>query len=195
MTVKNATAVGIAAVVPSWFFLYSGVSSLGVFNTVEMKLVGWQRRLGDLAHDESTNAPFELTIEVEREAEGTPHVESTIFSGSIAKALGTSLLVVLSAILRRDLYQCPRVFRTQIADRLGRLLDPHPTAPTFVHFPLLDAPAPAPLPLTHYRKQVYISVWCNLPSVASTGPIFKCYKIETFVTSTSWCNGRQRCSI
>jgi hypothetical protein len=99
MTVKNATAVGVATVVPSRFFSYSGVSSLDVFGTVEMKLVGGRRRLGDLAHDASPNAPFELTIEVEHEAEGAPHVESTVFSGSIAKALGTSLSVALSAIV------------------------------------------------------------------------------------------------
>jgi hypothetical protein len=99
MTVKNATAVGVATVVPSRFFSYSGVSFLDVFGTVEMKLVGGRRRLGDLAHDTSPNAPFKLTIEVEREAEGTPYVESTVFSGSITKALGTSLLVVLSAIV------------------------------------------------------------------------------------------------
>ncbi len=99
MTVKNATAVGVATVVPSRFFSYSGVSSLDVFGTVEMKLVGGRRRLSDLAHDASPNAPFELTIKVEREAEGTPHDESTMFSGSISKALGTSLSVVFSAIV------------------------------------------------------------------------------------------------
>jgi len=30
-----------------------------------------------------------------REAEGTPHIESTVFSGSAGKALGTSLWVVV----------------------------------------------------------------------------------------------------
>ena len=96
MTVKNATAVGVATVVPSRFFSYSGVSSLDVFGTVEMKLVGGRRRLDDLA---SPNAPFELNIEVVREAEGTPHAESSVFSGGIAKALGTSLLAVISTIV------------------------------------------------------------------------------------------------
>ncbi len=68
-----------------------------------------------------------------------------------------------------------------MADRLGRLLDPYLTAPPFVCFPLSDAPAPAPLPSTHHRQQVYLLVWCNLPSVASTGPIFKRRKIINFV--------------
>ena len=94
MTVKNATAVGVATVVPSRFFSYSGASSLDVFGTVEMKLVGGRRRLDDIP-----NAPFELNIEVEHESEGTPHVESSVFSGSIAKALGTSLLAVITAIV------------------------------------------------------------------------------------------------
>ena len=94
MTVKNATAVGVATVVPSRFFSYSRASSLDVFGTVEMKLVGGRRRLDDIP-----NAPFELNIEVEHESEGTPHVESSVFSGSIAKALGTSLLAVITAIV------------------------------------------------------------------------------------------------
>jgi hypothetical protein len=37
-------------------------------------------------------------------------------------------------------------FWMQMADRLGRLLDPYPTALLFVHFPLLDTPDPASLP-------------------------------------------------
>ncbi len=79
VTVKNATAVGVAAIVPLWFFLsYSGVSSLDIFGTVKMKLVGGQQRLGDLTHDASPNAPFELTIEVKCEAEKTRHAESTV---------------------------------------------------------------------------------------------------------------------
>lgn len=93
MTVKNATAVGVATVVPSRFFSYSGASSLDVFGTVEMKLVGGRRRLDDLARVASPNAPFELNIEVEHESEGTPHVESS------AKALGTSLLAVVTGIV------------------------------------------------------------------------------------------------
>ena len=52
-----------------------------------------QRRLDDLARVASPNAPFELNIEVEHESEGTPHVESS------AKALGTSLLAVVTGIV------------------------------------------------------------------------------------------------
>jgi hypothetical protein len=71
-----------------------------------------------------------------------------------------------------------------MADRLGRLLDPYRTAPSFVRFPMSDAPAPAPLPLTRHRQQVHLLVWCNSPGEASTGPIFKCRKIVNFVVST-----------
>jgi hypothetical protein len=69
-----------------------------------------------------------------------------------------------------------------MADWLGRLLDTYPIATTFVCFPSSNAPTPAPLPLTHHRQQVHISVWRDLPSVASSGPIFKQQKIDTFVT-------------
>ncbi len=109
--------------------------------------------------------------------------------------LHTSLASLLGPTYRRDLYQFLRIFRTQKAERLGMLLDPYPIAPSFVHFSSLDALAPAPLALTHHRQRVYISVWRDSPSVASTGPIFKRREIETFVTSSSWRDGRRRCSI
>ena len=60
MTVKNATTVGVATVVPSRFFSYSGASSLDVFGTVEMKLVGGRRRLDDLARDAAVLAADDL---------------------------------------------------------------------------------------------------------------------------------------
>jgi len=40
-----------------------------------------------------------------------------------------------------------------MADRLDRKLDPRPIAPSFDHFPSLNAPAPAPLALTHRRQR------------------------------------------
>ena len=40
-----------------------------------------------------------------------------------------------------------------MADRLGRILDPRPIAPSFDHFPSLNAPAPAPLASTHCRQR------------------------------------------
>jgi hypothetical protein len=72
-----------------------------------------------------------------------------------------------------------------MADQLGRLLDPYPTTLLFFCFLLLDAPAPAPLPSTHHRQRVYVLVWCNSPSVASTGPIFKRHEIVNFKMSMS----------
>ena len=45
MTVKKATAVGVATVVPSGFFSFSGVTSLDFFSTVEMKLVALQESI------------------------------------------------------------------------------------------------------------------------------------------------------
>jgi hypothetical protein len=76
-----------------------------------------------------------------------------------------------------------------MADQLGRLMDPYRNAPSFVHFPSSDVPASAPLPLTHHRQQYCVLVWCNLPSVVSTGPIFKRCKNVNFVTLMS---GRDR---
>ncbi len=71
-----------------------------------------------------------------------------------------------------------------MADKLGRILDPRPIAPSFDHFPLLNAPAPAPLASTHCRQRAHVSVWSNSPYVASTGTIFERDKIETFREST-----------
>ncbi len=88
------------------------------------------------------------------------------------------------------MYQFLHVFRTQIADQLGRLLDPYPIALLFVCFLSLDTPPLAPLPPTHHRQQLHVLVWCDSPSVASTGPIFKCREIVNFVTSMFSCNQR-----
>ena len=82
-----------------------------------------------------------------------------------------------------------------MADRLGRILDPYPIAPSFDHFPSLNAPAPAPLASTHCRQRANVSVWSNLPSVASTGTIFELDEIETFQESTPRRDRRRRCSI
>ena len=82
-----------------------------------------------------------------------------------------------------------------MADRLGRILDPYPIAPSFDHFPSLNAPAPAPLASTHCRQRANVSVWSNLPSVASTGTIFELDEIETFRESTPRRDRRWRCSI
>ena len=60
-----------------------------------------------------------------------------------------------------------------MADRLGRILDPHPIAPSFDRFLLMNAPAPAPLALTHCWQRAHVSVWSNSPYVVSTGPIFE----------------------
>ncbi len=82
-----------------------------------------------------------------------------------------------------------------MAGQLDRILDPYQITPLFVCFPSLVAPGPAPLASAHYRLAVYVAVWRNLPSVASTGPIFRQRKIFTFVTTASRHDGRQRCSI
>ncbi len=73
-------------------------------------------------------------------------------------------------------------FRTQKAERLGRLLDPYPTAPSFAPFPSSDAPSPAPLASTHCRLAVCVAVWRNSPFVTSIGLISGGHKIVTFVT-------------
>ena len=66
-----------------------------------------------------------------------------------------------------------------MADRLDRILDPRAIAP-FDRFPSINAPAPAPVASTHCRQRAHVSVWRNLPSVASTGTIFELDEIETF---------------
>jgi hypothetical protein len=53
-------------------------------------------------------------------------------------------------------------------------MDPYQITPSFVCFPSLDAHAPAPLASTHCRLVVHDAVWCNSPSLASTGPIYIC---------------------
>ncbi len=74
-------------------------------------------------------------------------------------------------------------------------MDPYPTAPLFIPFPSSDAPDLAPLASTHCRLVVCVAVWCNAPSVASTGPIFRQNKTVTFVATASWHDGRWRCLI
>jgi len=71
-----------------------------------------------------------------------------------------------------------------MADRLDGKLDPRPIAPSFDHFPSMNAPAPAPLASTHCRQRAHVSVWSNSPYVARTGTIFERAKIETFQKST-----------
>jgi hypothetical protein len=64
--------------------------------------------------------------------------------------------------------------------------NPYPIAPTIIPFPLFDAPAPTPAPLTHCQLATCVAVWSELASVASTGSIFERYcKIETFIASSS----------
>jgi hypothetical protein len=100
-------------------------------------------------------------------------------------------------VLRTDLYQFLRIFRTQKAERLGRLLDPYPTAPLFVPFPSSDTPALAPLASTHclgLRCVLRFGAICPLWQ-APVSPIFRQSEIVTFITTVSWHDGRQRCSI
>ena len=70
------------------------------------------------------------------------------------------------------------------SSRVG-ILDTYQNTPWFVRFPSLDATAPAPLTSTHCQLAVLVAVWCNSPSVASTGLIFTRSENETFVTMAS----------
>ena len=99
MTIKNVTAHGIATIVPSRFFSYTGSSSIKINGTVETALKETRRRLNDdLAHDASPisrdttygrmmqgterEAPFGFSIQTES-IEAIPDVEwSTIHVGS-----------------------------------------------------------------------------------------------------------------
>ncbi len=82
-----------------------------------------------------------------------------------------------------------------MAGQLDRILDPYQITPLFVCFPLLDAPVPAPLASAHCQLAVCVTVWRNLPSVASTGPILRQSEIVTFVTMASRHDGRRCCLI
>ena len=100
MTVKNATAHGIATIVPSRFFSYTGSSSIKINGTVETALKeNRRRRIDDLARDDASpihrdtaygrmmqgtekEAPFGFGIQAES-IEAIPDVEwSTIYVGS-----------------------------------------------------------------------------------------------------------------
>ena len=100
ITFKNATAYGIATIVPSRFFSYAGLSSIKINGTVETALNENRRRLIDyLAHDDASHisrdtaygrmmqgtengAPFGFSIQAES-IEAIPDVEwSTIHVGS-----------------------------------------------------------------------------------------------------------------
>ncbi len=102
--------------------------------------------------------------------------------------IGTSLVSLLGPTYR--LVPVSTYFRTQKAERLGRLLDLYPTAPSFVPFPSSDTPAPAPLASTHCRLAACVTVWCNSPSVTSIGLISGGHKIVTFVTKAFGCDPR-----
>jgi hypothetical protein len=82
-----------------------------------------------------------------------------------------------------------------MADQVGRLLDSYQTAPLFVCLPSSDAPALAPLPLTHHWQQVHLLAWYKSPGEARTGPIFNCRKIVNFVLSVYCRNQRLHRSI
>jgi hypothetical protein len=64
-----------------------------------------------------------------------------------------------------------------MADQLGGLLDPYSITLSFVRFLLLDTFALAQLPSTHHWQRAEVLVCCDLTSVASTGPIFKCHEL------------------
>lgn len=112
--VKNATAVGIATIVPSKFFSYSGVSNVNVNGTVEMKLVGSARRLFNdparfaspialemansrMTRGEEYPSAFGFSIQAEP-AEAIPNVEWSVIhvSGSSGnkKTLGNAYFAI-----------------------------------------------------------------------------------------------------
>ena len=73
-----------------------------------------------------------------------------------------------------------------LSSRVG-ILDTYQNTPSFVRFPSLDATTTTPLASTHCcQLAMLVAVWCNSPSVASTGPIFIQSENEIFVTTTSW---------
>jgi len=121
LTVKNSTAIGVATVVPSRFFSFSGASTATISGIVSLKFVGPKRRLNAL-DDLSDNvnsmtyartlsveggnntSPFEVSVAIEHLAADVPVVvsasrESSDSSMAIlsttAFLLGASTSVVL----------------------------------------------------------------------------------------------------
>lgn len=93
LTVKNATSIGVATVVPSRFFSFSGASTATISGIVSLKFVGPKRRLNvldDLSVNVNgmTNArtlsveggnntsPFEVSVAIEHLAADVPVVVS-----------------------------------------------------------------------------------------------------------------------
>ena len=70
-TAKNATAVGVATVVPSRFFSYNGISTATVSGIVQVKLVGpTRRRLVISANTYAGDEEFEFDYEAARLLQG-----------------------------------------------------------------------------------------------------------------------------
>ncbi len=99
--------------------------------------------------------------------------------------LNTSLAGLLSPT--QNLYRAIREFWAQKAGRMGGYGTPTLTLPCL---PASNCwtPMPTPVPLAHCRLAVCDTVWSNLPSVASIGPISELCKIVTFLTTAFGCN-------
>jgi len=121
LTFKNATAVGVATVVPSRFFSYSTFSFATVTGIVQVKLVGDNRRLGDVKFDTESvgiasargmrgenvarpgyngndETPFELTIGMERHTIEVPHIMSSVHRYDGDDETSSSAMSVLEAV-------------------------------------------------------------------------------------------------
>lgn len=121
LTVKNATAIGVATVVPSRFFSFSGASTAIISGEVSLKFVGPKRRLsvfdnfstivnGTVYARELSDvggsdvSPFEVSIGIEHLASEVPVVVSASLDssdGSMSLFLSTTdfFLAVASSIL------------------------------------------------------------------------------------------------
>lgn len=67
LTVKNSTAIGVATVVPSRFFSFSGASTATISGIVSLKFVGPKRRLNALddLSDNVNGMTYARTLSVE----------------------------------------------------------------------------------------------------------------------------------
>ena len=117
LSVKNATAIGVATVVPSRFFSFSGSSTATISGVVSLKFVGPKRRL-NVWDNLSTNAngltharelsgergndvsPFEVSIGIEHLASDVPLVVSASrdsSDGSMTFLSTTAILLGVTA--------------------------------------------------------------------------------------------------
>ena len=115
LTVKNATAIGVATVVPSRFFSFSGASTATVNGVVSLKFVGPKRRLhglenlninvNDLVYARNLSgeggndvSPFEVSIAIEHLDDEVPVILSATRDTSDVSVATLTTAILFGAV-------------------------------------------------------------------------------------------------